>query len=426
MSRVSTSTLDHQWDAFEVLNIQCDRRCVGRAHSMGRKCRNVVNWKDTDTFYGLLDDLSSQALDATRLRPRLRELASVGLCKQVHRRAQIDDMIDAWTNKIRAAARRVELEELEMETYYSRTDTRSSTASFRAPATRRTTSSTSTNTVESSSTVQDEIDSTLRCLEAAREQERILTRRLASLQASNVPRTQRAIQDRTTSAPSPPDTSSVASSRTLRSPTSTTSRRSTSSPPSSDSSPPPDPHRQSRASPSSPAPAPSTRSPRPSSPTPSQSTPIPTTVASPPSPTDQTALQPSLTLLRHDFLATHISLDAVPASHLSRVSPSSFAPRTEDLHDTLASPTTSATSTEDASQRPPPRCALTHVRRRAVADDCPICYEAMRGDEGLVWCKAGCGQSVHGECMDAWKASLGGREVRCTMCRTPWTEECGC
>ncbi|KAF3036131.1 hypothetical protein E8E11_003377 [Didymella keratinophila] len=178
MSRASTYTLDHQWDPYEILNVERDRRCNGWLPSMGRKCRNVVNWKDMDTFYRLLDDLSSHALDTTRLQPRLRALAAVGLCKQVHRCSQIDDTVDKWSKKIRAAARRVELEELEVESYYSRTDTRSSTASFRAPASRRTRSSTSTDTARTSSTAQDEIDSTLRCLEAARDQQRILERRL--------------------------------------------------------------------------------------------------------------------------------------------------------------------------------------------------------------------------------------------------------
>ncbi|KAF1930430.1 uncharacterized protein M421DRAFT_58797, partial [Didymella exigua CBS 183.55] len=97
MSHASASTLDHQWDSYGILNVQRDSRCVGWAPSMGRKCRNVVNWRDMETFYSLLTELSSQPMDPIVLQTRLRELASLGLCRQVHRRAQIDRMVDTWT-----------------------------------------------------------------------------------------------------------------------------------------------------------------------------------------------------------------------------------------------------------------------------------------------------------------------------------------
>lgn len=346
-----------------------------------------------DTFYGLLDQLSSRPLDATRLQPRLHELASVGLCKQVHRRTQIDDMVDKWIKKIRIAARRVELEELEMESYYSGTDTRSSTASFRTPATtRRTTSTTSTHTMRTSSTAQDEIDSTLRCLEAAREQERVLMRRLASLQTPDRPRTQRTIQDRTASAPSSSDTSSDISSRTPRSQISTSSRRSTSSQSplhssSSDSFSPPHHRRASRVPPLSPGPCttPPHHSRHLPHPSPSNQTSPTTAMSSSPSSPDEplTPLQQSIELLWLDFPASQISHGALPDSELVGLVASSPLLNTDSLHGT---PLT--TSAEPTSQRMRPgsvssRCARTHVRRRPIADECPICYEAM-GEEALV------------------------------------------
>lgn len=45
------------------------------------------------------------------------------------------------------------------------------------------------------------------------------------------------------------------------------------------------------------------------------------------------------------------------------------------------------------------------VRRPVAADDlCPICYEDLQGTalKHLTWCKAGCGQNVHGKCMQEW------------------------
>lgn len=360
MSGASTYTRDYQWDAYEILGIQRDRRCVGWATTYGRKCQNRVNWKDMDRFYALVDGLSSYALDATSLQPRLRKLAAVGLCLQQHRDTQRDSIVDTWTEKITAATVRRNFEELEVESYYSRTDTRSSTASLHTPATRRTESSTSTNTVRTSSTVQDDIDSILRCLEAAREQERILVRRLASLQTPDTPRIQRAIQDRTEPPPSTSDTPSVVTSRSVRSQSSSTSHRSTST------------STLSTLSPSS------------------------SDLSSPPAQREPTRI----------------------SSH----SPSSASP-TPPQHHRLSTQTSTRSTTP-----PPPPCPTPHVRRLPIAEECPICYEAMSREEALVWCKGGCGQSMHGECMGAWRASLvaEGRLVRCTMCRGEWDEGCEC
>src|SRR5690348_12723151 len=100
MSRTSLSTLDHQWDPCRVLNIQRDRRCVGWAHSKGRKCQHTVNGADMDACYELLVGMSSKPLDADALQPDLRRLASYGLCRQVHRNVQKDSMVDTWTRMI--------------------------------------------------------------------------------------------------------------------------------------------------------------------------------------------------------------------------------------------------------------------------------------------------------------------------------------
>jgi hypothetical protein len=74
-------------------------------------------------------------------------------------------------------------------------------------------------------------------------------------------------------------------------------------------------------------------------------------------------------------------------------------------------------------------CDAVHVARKGMEVPCPVCKEDMKGSgEGTSWCKDGCGQSVHKECMDTWKAyCLTNRNaVSCTMCRAVWTSECEC
>jgi len=58
--------------------------------------------------------------------------------------------------------------------------------------------------------------------------------------------------------------------------------------------------------------------------------------------------------------------------------------------------------------------------RRPIAygtDECPICYEPFEEGERTVWCRRGCGNSVHALCMGKW---LGRRQRTCVWCRTAW------
>ena len=74
-------------------------------------------------------------------------------------------------------------------------------------------------------------------------------------------------------------------------------------------------------------------------------------------------------------------------------------------------------------------CDAVHVARKFIEVSCPVCKEDMKeSGEGTSWCKDGCGQSVHKDCMDTWKAYCvtNGKVVSCTMCRAAWTSECEC
>ena len=69
------------------------------------------------------------------------------------------------------------------------------------------------------------------------------------------------------------------------------------------------------------------------------------------------------------------------------------------------------------------------VKRREIEedDDCPVCYEAFAdtAQEQTIWCRVGCGKSVHQSCFLKWSQSIsrkygGNKVVTCVYCRTEW------
>lgn len=72
---------------------------------------------------------------------------------------------------------------------------------------------------------------------------------------------------------------------------------------------------------------------------------------------------------------------------------------------------------------------VAHVKRRAIEDDddCPVCYESFvdTKNEETIWCRAGCGKSVHQSCFLKWSQvsskKYGARKsAGCVYCRTEW------
>ena len=63
-------------------------------------------------------------------------------------------------------------------------------------------------------------------------------------------------------------------------------------------------------------------------------------------------------------------------------------------------------------------------RNLAESGPCPICYEdvAQCASASLVHCRFGCGNWIHGRCMQQWvrHQSESQRELSCPMCRHPW------
>lgn len=94
------------------------------------------------------------------------------------------------------------------------------------------------------------------------------------------------------------------------------------------------------------------------------------------------------------------------------------------------SPSAATTQGAENAASPSVACTRRHIRRRAIDDSCPICYEdfLLRDQDQLVWCKSGCGRTVHKTCFDTWKTACLDREaaVTCVMCRTQWARDCAC
>jgi Ring finger domain len=68
-------------------------------------------------------------------------------------------------------------------------------------------------------------------------------------------------------------------------------------------------------------------------------------------------------------------------------------------------------------------------KRKPTDGECPICYFNLVSDEasedGLVWCRAACGNNMHKSCFDQWAASQKGQALKCVYCRATWEVEAG-
>ncbi|TKA47808.1 hypothetical protein B0A49_13467 [Cryomyces minteri] len=65
--------------------------------------------------------------------------------------------------------------------------------------------------------------------------------------------------------------------------------------------------------------------------------------------------------------------------------------------------------------------AYSDGKRKPLDDDCPICCCPFEPEsEEIVFCRAACGNNIHGACFAQWAASKKGSAVTCPFCRTPW------
>ncbi len=50
-------------------------------------------------------------------------------------------------------------------------------------------------------------------------------------------------------------------------------------------------------------------------------------------------------------------------------------------------------------------------------EDCCVCYENMKKDQNLTYCKIGCGRNIHIDCIEVWvkhKVSVG-QKITCPV-----------
>lgn len=65
--------------------------------------------------------------------------------------------------------------------------------------------------------------------------------------------------------------------------------------------------------------------------------------------------------------------------------------------------------------------------RKPIEGECPICVVDFEPDGGekILYCKGSCGNNIHAECFNMWKATKPAGRVTCPFCRAPWQEDEG-
>jgi len=63
--------------------------------------------------------------------------------------------------------------------------------------------------------------------------------------------------------------------------------------------------------------------------------------------------------------------------------------------------------------------------RKPVEGECPICCNDFEpgSSETIVYCKAACGNNIHGGCFAQWAATKQGQTITCPFCRSPWQDD---
>lgn len=331
------------WDPEDILQLQSDSRCVGHAHTTGRKCRNIIRYDNLKRCNSILVEMSEQEPDSILLEPKLRRLAEHGLCVRWHQN-QVDNMVQEWSSSIRAA-------------FPPRTERRR----IPYPASSSMVSDGLSSTV-TSPTVSISDESEIETLQAniadMQESIRIAQHRLIQLLCA-----------RPTARASSTRDSSV--SRVLTSDGWTLGVESD----------------------------------------------------------EEAASPPRLTQRRANIApASRPVAPQVPSSVTRVLSP----PRQRTPPREVSPPVPRA---QAAPARPilQSRCSRTHVRRLNIDDICSICYDdeddvSECDASELVWCKSGCGRSVHKDCFEVWQRECirGGRAATCIHCRGEWEDVCEC
>ncbi|KAH3960070.1 hypothetical protein HBH70_227910 [Parastagonospora nodorum] len=388
--------MSHGWDPTEVLQLCNDRRCIGYAPSQRRKCRNIIAKANVQRFQRLLIELAEQEPDPDFLEPRLREIASYGLCVAYHR-SQADDMVRKWSAMMLEAYPPTPVAPAPVR--YQRSAASSYPRVCVSPGT---TSRRSTSTSSSTSSYISPLeDAELRALrEHASRLEDIGRRRMRQESVLYEAQTRAGTVSTSRSSVSSMSTIQI-SRRAMEDASNTLPARSTARAPT--------PIRL-------PAAASDTTS-EPSTPRPTSR--VPTSVRLPAAASDITS-EPS-TPPSTSRAPTPVRLPAAASSEPS-TPPSTSVARSTAL--STSAPPTRSSSTQGR------HCERTHVRRLPIDEECPICYDdtplSSCAPGEVVWCRSSCGRSVHASCFEDWRAQCADRTLTCMVCRESWDEECEC
>jgi hypothetical protein len=418
------------WSPREVLQLDGEKRCFGWAYSKGRKCNNPINFNNFKRVNSILVDLARQQPRAELLRPKLQQLAEHGLCLRNHQ-DQIEEMVAEWMGLLREAypsrvdrplgRRDEQLQEPSAILAFSR---RSNYEAARPAGYSRT----------------DDVASERRAVEPAeadtlREEIRTMLRRLDRLEQASIHSTP------SISRVSTSDISSITLSRrsTTSSVSTTRSRRSTNSPPLV--------HIEDAILPaaSSESEAGSTitsaRSSRSSTRSSSTSSAITSHRRCAQTHAHRRPVDEECSICYSDILLA----DSDPSELVWCRSSCG-----RSVHRSCFDHWRAQYANNPSGRRPLTcticrapwaddcgcsGCTAEHVTRRAVEGNCAVCQEQMlvsrRGPNDdppppLVWCKDGCGRSVHEDCFETWREECirGGSAATCVMCRTLWSNSC--
>jgi hypothetical protein len=129
--------------------------------------------------------------------------------------------------------------------------------------------------------------------------------------------------------------------------------------------------------------------------------------------------------IRHGLVLQH-ALNPPSALNLPRAS---NLPRAPAQPRALAHPSGQAsqpTARPSATQIQVLVSSRPHVPRLTLNEECSICYSdalmSLNIDTEFVWCKGGCGKSMHTSCFEKWVATCarGGRTITCPNCLVQW------
>lgn len=436
--RVVANASGRQWDPEAVLKLSLDSRCIAWAPTMGRKCRNPIAQANTHRFEMLLADMAAQQPNPEELRPDLECLAYYGLCSRNHR-CEVQSMVERWVRSLEEAFRgdtgRMDGQvDLTARRIRQRPGFSNSITSVVYDAVHPPNNATGIAPSDTEATARAGIQQQFAAMQqmlrdAERRIEELSARQVANenrpQSTSHISRVSASIVPSLASSRVSSTASGLRGSRPALTTTSSEMRRPTAA--NTRSSP------SASSSASSGVPSRATSSPAVSeaSPRSTPSTPIPRCTRSHARRLpfdDECPICQDGNLLSQYESSEVVWCRSSCGKSLHKTCLEEWRRQSVIFTCPFCRGDWDEGSNCDA-------CDVVHVRRRTIEGDCAICCEDLKqaepeeGNADLVWCRDGCGQSVHRDCFDSWREHCVavGSEASCVNCRASWRREgCGC